>query len=80
MENFIFCAVKPKKVESIIKEVVILDNYLRFTDKANYTTHGFVKCKSNSGEIILGDSRKNLPNGETSLLDWLKDTLKAYFW
>ena len=40
MENFIFCAVKPKKVESIIKEVVILDNYLRFTDKTNYTTHG----------------------------------------
>ena len=71
---------KPQKVESIIKEALILDNYHRFTDKANNATQGFTRWESNSGEIILGGSKKNLPKGETSLLDWLEDTLKAYFW
>ena len=58
---------KPEKIEDIIKATVCLHNYLRLTDGARYLPNGFVDCESNSGEIIAGDWRKEVPDGFKNL-------------
>ena len=58
---------KPEKIEDIIKATVCLHNYLRLTDGAQYLPNGFVDCESNSGEIIAGDWRKEVPDGFKNL-------------
>lgn len=54
-------------VEKIVEATISLNNYLCFTENANYTPAGFVDCKDSSGNIIPGDWRSDVSSDEGGL-------------